>query len=96
MRRSTLVIAAIAAVVAAPSFAEQKAPAESSFVHQGVTYIYTAETKGSVRIIKGKTSDGEYFTLRATPRQVSGDFGQRAIAFPTKSVKPIGLEVAAR
>jgi len=53
----TLTIALLAATVAAPALAKDKA----SFTHDGVTYTYSTEKVGNSTVIQGRASNGADF-----------------------------------
>lgn len=93
-----LFTAAALALTVTPAVA---APAEkTSFTHEGVTYVYTASTKGGAKIIRGKSYPGaKPFELIVRNGQVSGTSGFAPVSFKLSEVKRINasdVKIAAR
>lgn len=89
----TSIAFAAAMLVAAPAVASE---AEAgSFTYKGVTYDYTAEQRGEVKVLKGSAHAGKVpFELRVSKRSVTGRFNGRPVSFDMKDVKPIASKAA--
>jgi hypothetical protein len=93
-----LFTAAILALTVTPAVA---APAEkNSFTHEGITYVYTATTKGDVKVINGKSYPGaKPFELVVRNDRVSGTSGFAPVSFKLSEVERIkasDVKIAAR
>jgi hypothetical protein len=91
----TLSILIAAAAVITPALAE-------TVTHQGVTYVYSVEQRGKMRLITGEdTTNHKPFTLRVSKRWVDGVVDGSPVSFSTRDVvriKPtvVSSEIAAR
>jgi hypothetical protein len=91
----TISILIAATSLATPVFAE-------TITHDGITYVYSVEQRGKVRIITGQdTTNHRHFTLRASAKWVDGTVDGNPVSFSTRDVirfKPevTVTEVAAR
>jgi len=81
--------AAAALTVAAPAFA-----ADRSFTQDGVTYTYSATTKGDQQILEGTADDGAKFRLAVKNGWVDGYVNDTRVSFRAPKVK--SAVVAAR
>ena len=95
MNRTILSAAAAASCLfAAPALA-QEAPA-ASFIHEGMTFDYTATQQGRSRVIEGKNSDGVKFRLVVHNGRVDGYFDDRHVSFAVPRKSSRSGDVAAR
>jgi hypothetical protein len=91
----TISILIAAAAFTAPACAE-------TITHDGITYVYSVEQRGNMRLITGEdTTTHRPFTLRVSKRWVDGDVNGRPVSFSTRDVvrtKPTvaSSEIAAR
>jgi hypothetical protein len=85
---SILIAAPIAlAATAAPALAE-------TLTHDGITYVYSVEQRGKMRIITGEdTTHHRHFTLRASPTWVDGTVDGSPVSFSTRDVIRLKPEV---
>ncbi|MBO9624606.1 MAG: hypothetical protein J7500_18010 [Sphingomonas sp.] len=70
-----------AAAAAVLAFATPALAHERSFTHEGVTYAYTATSKGDARILEGKTSTGDKFRLVVKDGWVTGYAADTRVSF---------------
>lgn len=86
MRMLYFYSAALAISLASP--ANAKNSDKESFVHEGITYVYKVENKGSAQIIKGKAYPSNTpFTIRVNDEKVTGNYGSQAIRFKVAEAK---------
>jgi hypothetical protein len=91
----TLALTLAIATLATPALAE-------TFTHEGVTYEYTVEQKGNIRVITGKdTSSGRPFELTVRSGWVDGHVDGTPVSFSKREVvrlRPtvVSAEIAAR
>jgi len=88
-------IAAAFVTFTSPAFAGQDAPGRS-FVHDGVTYIYTAVQQGKNRVIEGTASDGGKFELTVRNGWVDGYVNNQRVTFAVPRKPLAKTQVAAR
>jgi len=98
---ATMKTLATAAALSAAFFVVTPATAEPvTLVRDGVSYIYTTQTKGDARIISGQQKGGDRFRLVVNRGRVSGEVGSRPVSFRVKDViteAPVrAMETAAR
>jgi hypothetical protein len=73
-----------------------------TMTHNGVTYVYSVETSGNTKIIKGEdVTNRRAFTLRVNNGWVEGDIDGRSVSFSKRDVvrlkaNQVAQEVAAR
>lgn len=82
----TISIAIAAAAMITPALAE-------TFVHNGKTYTYSVEQRGTARIIKGEDSDHRAFSLRASKNWVDGTVDGSPVSFSIRDVIRLKPEV---
>jgi len=88
--------------LSAAVFASAAPAAAETMTHDGVTYVYSVETSGNTKIIRGEdVTNRRPFVLRVNRGWVEGDVDGRAVWFSTRDVvrlraKPVLQEVAAR
>jgi hypothetical protein len=93
LKSISILIAATA--IATPAIAE-------TFVHDGKTYVYSVEDRGTLKILKGEVAESRKpFTLRVSRNWVDGDVDGSPVSFSKRSVirlKPTvtTTEIAAR
>jgi hypothetical protein len=86
-------IAAALAVVATPALVSAEPTETTSFSHKGEDYVYTVETRGDVRVLKGSNlTDGSDFILYVKGKRVTGTVDRRAVSFSLASVKKLDLK----
>ena len=91
----TISILIAAAAITTPALAE-------TFVHEGVTYVYSIEQRGNMQILTGENSKTRQpFTLRVSRNWVDGEVGGSPVSFSKRDVirlKPTvsASEIAAR
>lgn len=91
----TLSILIAASALASPALAE-------TFVHDGVTYVYSVEQRGAVKIITGEDANTRKpFKLVVRNGRVQGTVGNMPVSFSTRDVvrvnpRAISTEVASR
>lgn len=85
MLKSLSILVAIAATTT-PALAE-------TVTHQGVTYVYSVEQRGNVRLITGESSDHRRFSLRASPTWVDGTVDGSPVSFSVRDVIRLKPEV---
>ncbi|OYU37189.1 hypothetical protein [Novosphingobium sp. PASSN1] len=87
-------IAAAAALIAAPAFAQAE-EAKAQFSHEGVTYTYTTQVSGGERVIRGSAFNGKApFELHVRGRYVTGTFNNQPVDFTQAEAKALGIQVA--
>lgn len=87
--------AALAASFPALAHAEGAAP-QNSFTRDGVTYTYTVETKGNLKVLRG-TDGAKSFALWVRDNHVSGTYGSSSVDFYVpKGKQGVGDLLAAR
>jgi hypothetical protein len=84
LKRLSVLIAV--ASITTPAFAE-------TFVHKGITYTYSVEQRGQIRLISGQDSENRRFTLRVSKKWVDGTVNGNAVSFSTRDVVRIKPEV---
>lgn len=78
--RKTSILAAIAASLV--STIGMAAGPEHRFVHQGQTYVYTADDNGTAKVISGhRVEDGKSFRLVVRNGRVTGRSGDAPVTF---------------
>jgi hypothetical protein len=76
------------AAVTAPAFAE-------TVTHNGVTYVYSVEQRGNVRLITGEdTTNHRRFSLRASRNWVDGTVDGSPVSFSTRDLVRLKPEVS--
>lgn len=95
MKTFRFIAAAAIAAAAIPTMAqaEPAAPA-STFTRNGVTYTYTVETKGALKILRGTDGD-KTFALLVRDNHVSGTYGSGSVDFRLPKTKIGQAEVLA-
>lgn len=88
-----LPIAAFAASLPALAHAEEAMP-KSSFTRDGVTYSYTMETKGKLKVLRG-TDGAKTFALWVRDNHVTGTYGSGSVDFYLANGKADPAEVLA-
>jgi hypothetical protein len=84
----TLSILIAAASVTVPALAE-------TMTHDGITYVYSVEQRGNVRLITGEdTTNHRRFSLRASRNWVDGTVDGTAVSFSTRDVVRLKPEVS--
>lgn len=89
---SKILIAAAAGFLLTPvaAYADDAAPVH--FKQNGVDYIYIAETRGHVRILRGSAYNGtEPFELQVTKTGVTGTFNGRNVDLSRREIAPAAL-----
>lgn len=81
LRTAMITAATLTAALAAPVHAAES----QTFVRDGVTYTYTAESAGEATVLKGK-ADGTPFRLVVKGSRVTGRFNNNPISFTTADV----------
>ncbi len=82
----TISILIAAAALATPALAE-------TMTHEGITYVYSVEQRGNVRVISGEDSDHRVFTLRVSRNWVDGTVNGSPVSFSTRDVIRLKPEV---
>jgi hypothetical protein len=88
MKSSLVKFALFSLFIATPALADEPV----TLVRDGVTYIYSVETKGDVKILTGRVVGGEPFRLRVVKGWVGGTVGARTVSFAVREVvrsKPV-------
>jgi hypothetical protein len=80
----------IAAVAATVAFAAPATAKERVFIHEGVTYAYTATPAAAGLVLEGKASTGGKFRLVVKGDWVSGYAGGARVSFRTPKREEIG------
>ena len=79
---------AAAALFAIPAVASAEEAPKASFSYNGVTYSYTTETKGDLRVLRGTADQGRQdFVLRVSKYGVTCNFGSQPVDFSLRDVK---------
>lgn len=93
--KKLLSVVALATLVVTPALAE-------TFTHDGVTYVYSVEQRGNMRLITGRdVTNNRPFALSVKNGWVAGDVDGNSVSFSTREVKSTKpqvtvTEVAAR
>ena len=82
----TISILIAAAALATPALAE-------TVTYEGITYVYSVEQRGNVRMISGEDSDHRVFTLRVSRNWVDGTVNGSPVSFSTRDVARLKPEV---
>jgi hypothetical protein len=84
LKSISILVAAVA--ITTPALAE-------SFVHQGITYSYSVEQRGNLRVISGEDSQHRAYTLRVSKNWVDGTVDGSPVSFSIRDVVRLKPEV---